>query len=64
MDPKKANKYEDEDKNLQAILIENGKIKKIGKNTQILKDDLDTVINLSGKTIMPSFIDTHSHFLL
>ena len=42
---------------LADILIENEKIKKIGK----LDLTADTVIDASGKIVSPGFIDTHSH---
>ena len=41
------------------ILIENGIISRIEKN--IKREDMAT-IDGKGKTLMPSFIDTHSHF--
>src|SRR5579864_3502497 len=40
------------------LLIENGKIKKIGKE---LADDTVPEIDLSGKIIVPGFIDIHVH---
>ena len=48
----------------QAVCYENGIIQKLGTNEEILKlKDEDTkVINMEGKTILPSFIDSHSHF--
>lgn len=39
------------------ILIENEKIKKIGK----LEINADMIIDISGKIVSPGFIDTHSH---
>ncbi len=41
------------------ILIENGIISKIGKN---ISREKIPVIDGKGKTLMPSFIDTHAHF--
>ena len=48
----------------QALCYENGIIQKVGTNEEILKlKEEDTkVINMEGKTILPSFIDSHSHF--
>ena len=48
----------------QALCYENGIIQKVGTNEEILKlKEEDTkVINMEGKTILPSFIDAHSHF--
>lgn len=50
--------------NVEAILVQDGLIKKIGTKDYILslKDSNTTLINLKGKTMMPSFIDAHSHF--
>lgn len=48
----------------QSLCYENGIIQKVGTNEEILKlKEEDTkVINMEGKTILPSFIDSHSHF--
>ena len=53
-----------ENTHVEAILIKDGIIKKIGTKDDILnlKDNFTEIINLKGKTIMPSFIDAHSHF--
>ncbi|MFO7887618.1 MAG: dihydroorotase [Eubacteriales bacterium] len=48
----KSNKFGD-------ILIENGIISRIEKNIEI---ENITTIDGKGKTLMPSFIDTHTHF--
>lgn len=53
------------DDNPQALVTENGKIIYVGdlKEAEALyKKDIEKV-NLNGKTLMPSFIDPHSHFL-
>ena len=52
-------------KDVNAILIEDGIIKKVGAEDEILayKDDDTELIDLNGKTMMPSFIDSHSHFI-
>jgi len=42
------------------ILIDNNRIKEIGKNIQV--DRNVKVIDATGKTIVPGFVDTHSHF--
>lgn len=42
------------------ILIENNRIKEIGKNLQV--DRRVKVIDATGKTILPGYVDTHSHF--
>ena len=48
----------------EAILIDEGIIKEVGTNEKILnlKDDSTEIIDMCGKTILPSFIDSHSHF--
>ncbi|WP_425638981.1 amidohydrolase family protein [Algoriphagus yeomjeoni] len=42
------------------ILIENNRIKEIGKDIQV--GNKVKVIDATGKTILPGFVDTHSHF--
>lgn len=48
----------------QAVCYENGIIQKVGNNEEILdlKDKNTKVIDMEGKTILPSFVDSHSHF--
>ena len=48
----------------QAVCYENGIIQKVGNNDEILelKDKNTKVIDMEGKTILPSFVDAHSHF--
>ncbi len=41
------------------ILIENGKIVKIGENLNL--DKVETIIDCTGKTVFPGFIDAHTH---
>jgi len=47
----------------QAIAVENGKIKAVGSNNDILalKTATTTVLDLDGKVLMPGLIDSHSH---
>ena len=48
---------------LEAVLVENGRIKSAGdfeKVKLLVKEDAQW-INLEGKTLMPAFIDAHSH---
>ncbi len=47
----------------EALLIEDGIIKELGSSNEILKlkDSNTDLVDLNGKTIMPSFIDSHSH---
>lgn len=48
----------------EAVVIEDDKILYVGtiEQAQNLCDDDTEKINLEGKTLMPSFIDAHSHF--
>ena len=46
-----------EKKGLQDILVEDGIIKAIGQNV----GEADVVIDASGKTVFPGFIDLHCH---
>jgi predicted amidohydrolase YtcJ len=47
----------------EALLIEDGIIKELGSSNEILKlkDSTTDLVDLKGKTLMPSFIDSHSH---
>ncbi len=40
------------------LLVENGKIKKIGSE---IEEEVDEVVNVSGKYLFPGFVDAHSH---
>nr|WP_312578524.1 amidohydrolase family protein [Sedimentibacter sp.] len=44
-----------------AVFIEDGIIKDIGSNNKILLNTADSVIDLSGKTVLPGFNDSHMH---
>ena len=48
----------------EAVCFENGKILKVSTNKEVLKlkDSNAEIIDMKGKTILPSFIDPHSHF--
>ena len=49
----------------EAILMEDGKIKAVGTNDEIMKmagDDAD-VIDAKGKAVLPGFYDSHLHLL-
>ena len=50
----------------QAIAVHNGKIQAIGSETEVLKyEGYNTeVIDLKGNTLMPGFIDIHTHPIL
>lgn len=43
------------------ILIENNRIKEIGKSGTLKNTGKAKVIDAKGKTIMPGFVDTHAH---
>jgi len=53
----------DENDTAEAVLVEDGKIVKIGTKTELLKAANEDVkkVDLRGQTLMPSFIDPHSH---
>ena len=47
----------------EAVLVEDGRILAIGNKSNFNTDAKDTVlVNLDGATLMPAFIDPHSHF--
>ena len=49
----------------EAIFMEDGKIKAVGTNDEIMKmagDDAD-VIDAKGKAVLPGFYDSHLHLL-
>ena len=52
-----------EDYKIEALAIEDDKIIKCGSKNEVLKlkDKDSQIIDLDGKTIMPAFIDAHSH---
>ena len=56
---------EKENKNPEAIFIRNGIIEKVGTlaEVQYLIDKETKIIDLHGKTLMPSFNDSHSHIV-
>ena len=49
----------------ESILVKGDKIYRVGKKDYLIKFcNKDTILyDLKGKTLMPSFIDSHSHFL-
>lgn len=50
--------------NVEAIMIEDGVIKKVGSKRDVFVGDLEEteIVDLQGKTMMPAFLDAHSHF--
>ena len=45
----------------EAILIDNGLVKEIGTNEEILKNPCYNIIDLQGKTVLPGLNDSHLH---
>lgn len=45
----------------EAILIEDGIIKQVGKNEEILSNNADKIVDLQGKTVIPGLNDSHLH---
>ncbi|MDW3652890.1 MAG: amidohydrolase family protein [Bacteroidia bacterium] len=43
------------------ILVENARIKKVGKSGSVKAPSGTKVMNMRGKTIVPGFVDTHAH---
>lgn len=52
--------------NANAMIIRNGKISEIGDYNQLKPKDTDKlkIVDLQGKTVMPGFIDSHTHVAL
>lgn len=49
----------------ESMLIDNGRIVKVGKEEECLKDvEGEDIIDLAGKTVLPGLIDSHLHFLM
>ena len=47
----------------EAVLLEDGIIVAVGSNEELLKEREDAdVLDLDGATVLPGFIDSHSHF--
>ena len=47
---------------VEAVLVENGRIQAVGKRAELAKD-AEKVVDLEGKTMLPAFIDSHSHLM-
>lgn len=56
---------EDEMRQVEAIAIANGRILAVGSELEVMKtaNTATKIIDLQGKTLMPSFIDAHGHFM-
>lgn len=48
---------------VEAMLVENGRVKSLGSNGEVLKlcGDNVKIVDLEGKVVIPGFIDTHIH---
>lgn len=55
---------ENEMDTVEAVLVDNGKIIKTGKIKDFSDETHAEKIDLNGKTMMPAFIDAHSHITL
>lgn len=53
--------YVEKDYFQEAIFIEDGIIKYIGKNEEVLLNTADSIIDLHGKTVLPGINDSHMH---
>lgn len=55
----------DKESMVEAVLIDGEKIAKIGSKEEVLneKDENTELIDLDGKTMLPGFIDSHSHIV-
>jgi predicted amidohydrolase YtcJ len=51
---------------LEAVAVKNGKISFTGsrEDTLALAGDSTEIVDLKGRTLIPGFIDSHSHFIL
>jgi len=49
---------------VEAILIEDGLVKSIGPNDNILALQADTITDLEGKTVIPGINDSHLHLTM
>lgn len=45
----------------ESIFIEDGIIKQVGSNEEVIKNKADTIIDLQGKTVLPGLNDSHIH---
>ncbi|WKA53320.1 amidohydrolase [Planococcus shixiaomingii] len=51
-----------ESETVQAVLVEEGKISKLGTYDQ-LKNEADREVDLKGKVVYPGFVDSHMHMI-
>ena len=55
----------DKQPQVEALAIKDGKILAVGSKDEVfkLKDSKTQLVDLKGKTLLPGFIDPHSHFI-
>ena len=55
----------DQQPTAEALAVRNGRILAVGSKTDVLKTrgDSTRVVNLAGQTMVPGFLDGHSHFI-
>lgn len=58
---KNAKIYIEKNNFQQAMLIEDGVIKEVGTNEDILKNSYDKIMDLQDKTVIPGLNDSHLH---
>jgi len=49
---------------VEALLIEDGLIKKAGSNAEIAGESADTVLDMERRTILPGLNDSHLHITM
>jgi hypothetical protein len=57
---------DEENRVIEAVAVKKGEIIAVGKKEDVLplKTDKTSLLDLDGKTVLPGFIDTHSHVML
>ncbi|HAK47181.1 MAG TPA: amidohydrolase [Spirochaeta sp.] len=57
---------DDNNPEAEAIVVRNGKIIYVGDNSGAMafKNDKTEVVDLGGKTLLPGFVDGHSHYFM
>ena len=55
---------DDKNPSAEALAVKEGKILAVGSREDIMErvDDHTVLVDLAGKTLMPGFVDAHSHF--
>ena len=49
----------------EAVCVEDGRIRSVGDQKDVMAEMTvaDQVVDLKGKTMLPGFVDAHSHFV-